>query len=53
LRKGVIGCNGLPVTSRLQVPTESLRMVDQWYAKDYEPVQDIKLLWRCYRGLGG
>jgi hypothetical protein len=53
LRKGVIGCNGLPVNSRLQVPTESLRMVDQWYAKDYEPVQDIKLLWKCYRGLGG
>jgi len=53
LRKGVIGCNGLSVNSKLQVPTESLRMVDQWYAKDYEPVQDIKLLWKCYRGLGG
>jgi O-antigen biosynthesis protein len=53
LRKGIIGCNGLPVNSGLQVPTESLRMVDQWYAKDYEPVQDIKLLWKCYRWLGG
>lgn len=52
LRKGIIGCNGLPVNSRLQVPTESLRIVDQWYAKDYEPVQDIKILWKCYRELG-
>jgi GT2 family glycosyltransferase len=52
LRKGVIGCNGTSINSEQQLPIESLRMVDYWYARDYEPVQDLKLLWKSYRGLG-
>jgi hypothetical protein len=53
LRKGIIGCNGMPVSAAHQLPAESLQIVDQWYAKEYEPALDIKLLWKCYRNLGG
>jgi hypothetical protein len=28
-------------------------MIDDWYAREYEPVQDLKLLWKNYRKLGG
>jgi len=52
LRKGVIGCNGASVNAVQQLPAESLRKVDYWYARDYEPVQDLKLLWKSYRNLG-
>jgi hypothetical protein len=52
LRKAIIGCNGIPVNTKQQLPAESLQMVDYWYARDYEPVQDIRLLWRNYRKLG-
>jgi GT2 family glycosyltransferase len=52
LRKGIIGCNGVPLASAQQLPAESLQMVDYWYAKDYEPVQDLKLIWKAYPKLG-
>jgi GT2 family glycosyltransferase len=52
LRKAVIGCNGASLNGQQQLPAESLRMVDYWYARDYEPVQDIKILWKSYRRLG-
>jgi hypothetical protein len=52
LRRAVIGCNGASLKSEQQLPAESLRMVDYWYARDYEPVQDIKILWKSYRKLG-
>jgi hypothetical protein len=35
------------------LPADSLQMMDYWYARDYEPSKDIKLLWRMYRRLGG
>ena len=53
LRKAVIGANGLPVHSKQELPEESLQMVDRWYARDYEPLQDIKLVFRAYTRLGG
>src|SRR5205823_9501399 len=52
LRKGIVGCNGLSVNSTQQLPTESLRRMDYWYARDYEPIQDLKILWKSYRALG-
>jgi O-antigen biosynthesis protein len=52
LRKAIIGCNGIPLSMIGQAPVESLQIVDQLYAKDYEPVQDLKLLWQNYRKLG-
>jgi GT2 family glycosyltransferase len=53
LREAIIGCNGNPLSSTQQLPAESLQMVDYWYARDYEPVQDLRLLWKNYRKLGG
>lgn len=48
----VIGCNGLPVLSDKKLPVESLQLVDHWYARDYEPLQDLKMIARKYRQLG-
>jgi len=53
LSNAVIACNGIPVSTKHQMPAESLQMMDYWYARDYEPVNDLKLLWRIYRKLGG
>ena len=50
---GVITCNGVTASIKQQLPAESLQMMDYWYARDYEPVNDLKLLWRMYRKLGG
>ena len=49
LRNGIIASNGIPLSQRQQWPQESLRMSDQWYARDYEPANDLKLLWKVYR----
>jgi GT2 family glycosyltransferase len=52
LRKGVLAPNGLPLSLQHKLPQESLQVIDRWYARDYEPVNDIKLLFRGYRRLG-
>jgi hypothetical protein len=52
LRRAVIGCNGVPVKAKEQLPAESLQMIDYWYARDYRPVSDLKLIGRSYRKLG-
>jgi len=53
LRKGIIAGNGIPLSEKQQIPQESLQMVDYWYARDYDPAGDLKLLWKVYRKLGG
>lgn len=53
LRDAIIGSNGSLLTTAQQLPAESLQMMDYWYARDYEPAMDLKLLWRMYRRLGG
>ncbi len=53
LHPAVIACNGIPVSAKQQLPTESLQMMDYWYARDYEPGNDLKLIWRMYHKLGG
>jgi lipopolysaccharide/colanic/teichoic acid biosynthesis glycosyltransferase len=52
LRKGVVACNGIPVSSKQQLPAESLQMIDDWYARDYSPLTDLKLIKRAYKNLG-
>ncbi len=52
LRQGVMTCNGVAFSVKQTLPTESLRMMDQWYARDYEPARDLRLIWRAYRRLG-
>jgi hypothetical protein len=52
LRSGVMACNGIPVSAEQKLPTESLQMMDYWYARDYDPRTDLKIIWRLYRQLG-
>ncbi|HYK55725.1 MAG TPA: hypothetical protein VEV15_04545, partial [Flavisolibacter sp.] len=40
LRKGILGSNGLINNGQEALPKDSLKMVDRWYAKEYEPLQD-------------
>jgi GT2 family glycosyltransferase len=53
LRHAVIASNGLSMNGKQQWPEENLRMSDEWYARDYEPGNDLKLLWKVYRHSGG
>lgn len=52
LRKAILAPNGIPIRSVQQLPSESLQMVDYWYARDYRPISDLKLAWKMYRKLG-
>jgi hypothetical protein len=52
IKRGVISCNGMPVAANAALSRESLHMVNYWYARDYEPAQDIKMILRRYRLLG-
>lgn len=52
LRHPVLACNGVPGTNKQTLPAESLHVLDYWYARDYEPVEDLKIIWRNYRKLG-
>jgi len=53
LRHAIIACNEVPLSTKQLLPKESLQMVDYWYARDYEPANDLRLIWRMYRRLGG
>src|SRR5262245_24254672 len=48
-RRGVMTCNGLPASTHQALPSESLQMVDYWYARDYEPSIDLRLVGKAYR----
>ncbi len=52
LRKAIIACNGVSLSTRQPLPVESLQMVDYLYARDYEPLQDLRLIGKAYRNLG-
>jgi GT2 family glycosyltransferase len=51
LPAAVLGCNGLPVENP-QPNSESLSILDYWYAKDYEWRSDSRVLLKGYRYLG-
>ncbi|HMR91079.1 MAG TPA: glycosyltransferase [Chitinophagaceae bacterium] len=53
LRKSVLACNGLPAAQPRELPLQSLQMMDYWYARDYEPSSDLRIIIRQYRRLGG
>jgi GT2 family glycosyltransferase len=52
LYDAVIACNGIPLSGGQKLPAESLQMIDYWYARDYEPFADLKLIGKVYRQLG-
>jgi O-antigen biosynthesis protein len=47
LRKCIVGSNGFPLKEQ-KLPIESLKMVDEWYARDYHPLQDLKTIFTSY-----
>ena len=51
LRKSVLGPNG-PKHREQHLSQESLELVDYWYAHNYEPVDDLVVIFRNYRNLG-
>jgi O-antigen biosynthesis protein len=53
LRKGIMAANGIPVQLKQPLTEESLQMMDHWYARDYDPVDELKLIRKLYRRLGG
>ncbi|HEU0111786.1 MAG TPA: glycosyltransferase [Flavisolibacter sp.] len=51
LPEGVLGSNGLAKNGKQVLPVENLKMVDYWYAYDYEPLQDVKTVMSRYKYL--
>jgi hypothetical protein len=51
LRSGVLAPSG-PKKNQQQLPEESLHMVDYWYAHNYEPLDDLLIIFKNYRHLG-
>jgi O-antigen biosynthesis protein len=53
LRRGVLAPNGVPLNKQQTLPAENLRMLDYWYAREYEPLRDARVILKNYRYLGG
>jgi O-antigen biosynthesis protein len=53
IKDGVLSANGISHSVKQTLPVENLQMIDYWYAKDYEPLQDINLILKHYKYLGG
>lgn len=52
IRSAIIGCGGVPVSVDLNLPDDSLQTLDYWYARDYKPATDIKIILKSYKYLG-
>ena len=52
LRKGVLATNGFPVNDLSPLKKESLEKIDEWYARNYHWLQDVKMVARHYKKLG-
>lgn len=52
LRKGILLANGEAVSRAHAIPEESLALIDQYYARDYDPLQDLWLIIKNYKHLG-
>jgi GT2 family glycosyltransferase len=53
IREGILSSNGKPWLAQQALPEENLHMLDYWYARDYEPLQDLKIILKHYKYLGG
>ena len=52
IRKAIIACNGIPASAKQSLPLESINILDEWYAREYEPALDLRIIWNNYRKLG-
>jgi len=53
LKKGILTPSGVPLNAPQTLPIENLEVLDYWYARDYDPFQDINIILKNYRYLGG
>lgn len=53
IRESILSSNGILQQAQQTLPQENLHMLDYWYARDYEPLQDINIILKNYRYLGG
>jgi hypothetical protein len=53
IRESVLSANGKPRLAQQTLPEENLHILDYWYARDYEPLQDLRIILKNYRYLGG
>jgi GT2 family glycosyltransferase len=53
LSEGVLVSNGERRSIQQTLPVKNLQLLDYWYARNYEPLQDIHLISKNYRYLGG
>ena len=53
LKKGILTPSGIPLNAPQILPIENLEVLDYWYARDYDPFQDINTILKNYRYLGG
>jgi len=51
LKPGIIGVNGLPFEASVETE-DGLFILDQLYARDYSPFQDLYLITKGYKWLG-
>jgi hypothetical protein len=53
IKSGILASNGVPHCLKQPFTPESLHRIDFWYARDYEPMNDLRLIRKSYRRLGG
>jgi O-antigen biosynthesis protein len=53
IRTPILTPNGIPLKKQQTIPAENLKTIDYWYARDYEPFNDIGIILKNYRYLGG
>jgi hypothetical protein len=51
LRNSVLAPNGKR-EAKPAASIENRQLLDYWYARNYEPLQDVKTIWRHYPDLG-
>jgi GT2 family glycosyltransferase len=52
LRKGILLPNGDAISSTHTIPADGLALIDRYYASDYDPLEDLRLIIKNYKHLG-
>jgi hypothetical protein len=53
LKKAVLAPNGIPLVTQQATAPENLKILNEQYAREYEPLQDLIIIFKNYRYLGG
>ena len=52
LRSSILAPNGFAKADAMALPEQTKKLVDYWYAKDYQPFQDLLIIYKNYVRLG-